>query len=300
MELNFVLFPAPPPAYTYSLLANRLIFIPRAPIINYKSDFTASHDFGDEPKHIPCLMLKSPTGSSKVLLYFHGNAEDIGHTQELLEHLRDSIGFHIISVEYPGYGIYPGSPNATRLTEDAINVYDYLAYEAKIGEENIIVFGRSIGTGPAVHLAAIKHPAILTLMSAYTSLRAVVKNLVGRFLQYAVRERFLNKEMIKAVTCPVFLIHGMKDQLIPYQQSQELLQACQNAPCYLSLPEIMDHSEFDFLNDLSFPLKEFCNKFDIRKEDGNLILPEEILRKPKDFPSIGQPGFLKSIIQKYI
>ncbi len=306
MELNFLLFPAPPPSYSFKSHPGQIVFVPRAPLNGLKSDFSLPLKGGrGDSAHIPCMFLRYPSGSSKVILYFHGNAEDVGHTVELLEHVRDSLGIHIICVEYPGYGIYAGSPDATRVTEDAINVYDYIAFECKWGEENTIVFGRSIGTGPAVQLAALKKPAALLLMSAYTSLRAVIRKIAGRVLQYAVRERFRNREAIKTVTCPVFLIHGMKDTLIPYAQSQELLQACHSAPCYLSLPEEMDHSEFDFLNDLSFPLKEFLNKFDIRtevlhKENATIPFPESALAFPASDPPVNPPGFIKRLVQKYL
>lgn len=305
MELNFVLFPAPAPSYSYSSHQGQLLFIPRAPTAAFKSDFSLPANFGKEPAHIPCLFLKSPGGSSKVIIYFHGNAEDIGHTLELMEHVRDSLGIHIICVEYPGYGIYKGSSDANRIIEDGLNVYDYIANECKWGEENIVVFGRSIGTGAAVQIAGCRKPAALLLMSAYTSIRGVIKNIAGSILQYAVRERFRNKELMKLVTCPVFLIHGLKDTLIPYSESQELLQACNCAPCYLSLPEDMDHSEFDFLNDLSFPVKEFLNKFDIRteaisKELGSLPFPEMLTVMPPNFPPVDPPGFFKRLLQKYL
>jgi len=303
MDLNFVLFPAPVPSYTYLSLSSRLIFIPRAPITSFKSDFTAIKDYGKEPAFIPCLFLKSNTSSSKIILYFHGNAEDIGQTQELMENVKDSLGHHIIAVEYPGYGIYPGYPSADRLIEDGINIYDYVANELKWKEENIILFGRSIGTGPAIHLAALKNPAALVSMSAYTSVRAIVHRIAGGILQYVLRERFRNKDMIKYVQCPTFLIHGLKDQLIPYAESQELLKACQGAPCYLSLPEEMDHGEFDFFNDLSHPLKDFLESFEITaksKEETTGRFSDELRVLPPNYPNLQPPGFFKRLMQKHL
>ena len=58
------------------------------------------------PSHIPCLFLPYTSGSSKLLLYFHGNAEDIGLSYEMLDHLRSSLKVNILAVEYPAYGIY--------------------------------------------------------------------------------------------------------------------------------------------------------------------------------------------------
>lgn len=60
------------------------------------------------------------------------------------------------------------------------------------------------------------------LMSAFTSIRAVVQHLVGKWAQYFIKERFNNLEHISNVTCPTFIVHGLKDKLIPYQHSQEL------------------------------------------------------------------------------
>lgn len=66
-------------------------------------------------KHpVPCLFLpnKSSEPTSKIVIYFHGNAEDVGLASEMLDYIRYMMHVHILAVEYPGYGIYDGSPNA--------------------------------------------------------------------------------------------------------------------------------------------------------------------------------------------
>ena len=65
-------------------------------------------------------------GSSKLIIYFHGNAEDIEILLELLAYVRDHMGVNVISVEYPGYGIYKDSPSTSIIINDALIVYDYL------------------------------------------------------------------------------------------------------------------------------------------------------------------------------
>ena len=57
---------------------------------------------------IPCMYTPYRFGSSKLMIYFHGNAEDIGLAQELLTYIRDNMKINLLSVEYPGYGIYKG------------------------------------------------------------------------------------------------------------------------------------------------------------------------------------------------
>ena len=102
MELNSFLFPAPASSYTVNAAVGDLLFIPRGP-----------------QQAIPCLYLPYTQGSSKLLIYFHGNAEDVGLACELLDYVRALLKVHVMAVEYPGYGIYDGSPDAEQIIEDA-------------------------------------------------------------------------------------------------------------------------------------------------------------------------------------
>lgn len=64
------------------------------------------------PGFIPCLYLPYLGGSSKLLIYFHGNAEDVGLAMELLAFIKDMLKVHVLAMEYPGYGVYEGEPDA--------------------------------------------------------------------------------------------------------------------------------------------------------------------------------------------
>lgn len=103
---------------------------------------------------IPCLYIPYLSGASKLIIYFHGNAEDLGLAYELLEHMKNTMKMHVLAVEYPGYGIYPGHPNSEGILEDALTVWEYLTNEMNINAKDIILFGRSLGTGPAIELAS--------------------------------------------------------------------------------------------------------------------------------------------------
>ena len=63
------------------------------------------------PTDIPCLYLPY-TNSNKIIIYFHANAEDLGTSYAFLTHLRKQLKINILAVEYPGYGLYKGSPNS--------------------------------------------------------------------------------------------------------------------------------------------------------------------------------------------
>ena len=213
-----------------------------------------------------------------MLLYFHGNAEDVGLAYELMDHLRSTLLVHVIAMEYPGYGVYQGESNADQVVIDAENLFRYLVEEIKMSSRNILVFGRSIGSGPATALASKMNPGALLLMSAYTSIRSVVKSIAGSWAVYLVKERFNNIELMHRVTCPSFFVHGQQDELIPYENSQKLHECC-SGPCSLILPKDMDHNEFDFFDDLSLPFAAFL------MQCGISVMPESMHTAFINFPA---------------
>ncbi|CAG9332077.1 unnamed protein product [Blepharisma stoltei] len=272
MELNNIIFPSPKPSYDNSTFRGETIWIPRA-------SNPLNHP-------IPCIYLPCNRGSSKVLLYFHGNAEDLGLCYHLIEHLRSTLSVHVIGVEYPGYGIYPGKCSAKQVLIDADDIFQYLVQEMHINTRDIIVFGRSIGSGPATWLAANRNPGALLLMSAYTSIKAAVKKIAGRLAMKFVKERFKNIDLMPKITCPTFLIHGQKDNLIAWENSQQLHDLCPG-PCCLLLPKEMTHNEFDFFDDLSLPFAAFLMQCGISvnpgaKGDSMLRFPESLYIRPEN------------------
>jgi abhydrolase domain-containing protein 17 len=92
------------------------------------------------------------------------------------------------------------------------------------------------------------------LFSAYKSVKEAAKSLVGGFLGTFVRERFQNIKAIKNVTCPVYLIHGKQDNVIPYTHSQALFEKCASAYKRILTPEDMTHNDFRMQEDLIDPV----------------------------------------------
>lgn len=110
-------------------------------------------------EHIPCLYLPNDDPVDKILIYFHANAEDIGVAFDLLCKVGEEMGMHVIAVEYPGYGLYKSSPpDENKMKEDAIIIYDYLTTVCGIKEENVLLYGRSMGSGPTTYIASVRNP----------------------------------------------------------------------------------------------------------------------------------------------
>lgn len=94
----------------------------------------------------------------------------------------------MLIIEYPGYSIYYEDKSAETVLSDSLFVFDYINKVLKFENKNIFVFGRSIGSGPSSYLSSERLLGGLMLMSPFTSIKKVVKNLIG-FLSFLVSER---------------------------------------------------------------------------------------------------------------
>jgi len=301
MELNSLIFPKCASSLSSPQLFGRIIYVPQdsaqwlltAPFVSsqsipalYKANPTLFAKHGSyKGRCIPCLFIPSPRPSSKVMLYFHGNAEDAAAATDWLTSMARCLHVHILAMEYEGYGVYPGSPSAQSVIDDAETVYRYLLRAMHVASSDILLYGRSIGSGPACHLAANHHPYSLILMSAFTSIRAVAKKYVGPLLQYLVAERFDNKKCIAKVKCPVFMVHGKRDDVVPCEHSIELSQEIKGH-YKLCLSESMNHNSMNFCEDILIPLKVFHNELAFSTKPaagrtGLLIFPLKAFNMPK-------------------
>ena len=236
---------------------------------------------------IPCLYLpyNKGSGSTRILVYFHANAEDLGTIRSFLEELRDNLQIHVLGMEYPGYGIYAGSPTAEGIMRDAESLIYFISHVMGRQHADIILMGRSIGTGPATYLASKYTLAGLILISPYTSIRSVVKHLYGRFMAYLIKDRFCNLDYIGGVLSPIFILHGMKDTTIPYTQSLKLIGRVGNVYSQLISPPHMDHNNYNLKSHLIKPLRRWIKAGGItvhprRGEKGNLVVPGHLFIKP--------------------
>jgi fermentation-respiration switch protein FrsA (DUF1100 family) len=125
-------------------------------------------------------------------------------------------------VEYPGYGIYRGSTSTAKVLEDAKCVMEYIRDDLHIKMSDVIIAGRSIGTGPATYVASEYPVGALINISCFKSLKLVARHLFGRIGEYLVKEQFNNLEWMPKVRCPVLLIHGKRDTLVPVDHAESL------------------------------------------------------------------------------
>ncbi|KAI3853136.1 hypothetical protein MKX03_004381 [Papaver bracteatum] len=154
-----------------------------------------------------------------TILYSHGNAADLGQMQELFIELRAHLRVNIMSYDYSGYGASSGKPSEFNTYYDIEAVYNCLKRDYAIKQEDIILYGQSVGSGPTLHLA-----------SRLSRLRAVILHsaiLSGIRVLYPVKvtlwfDIFKNIDKIRHVNCPVLVIHGTSDDIVDWSHGKRL------------------------------------------------------------------------------
>ena len=133
------------------------------------------------------------TGPAKLLIYFHGVGEDINDVQNETYLMNNALRVNVLAVEYPGYGLNwsEGICSEKRMIEDAKRVLSFILENTKLNMSDIIIFGRSMGTGIATALAKefkSQRPAALILLSPFESLKSVILHHIGRVFSCLIQD----------------------------------------------------------------------------------------------------------------
>lgn len=158
-----------------------------------------------------------PAESSKgVLLFCHGNAGNISHRLESIL-IFNKLSLDVLIFDYRGFGKSSGSPNEEGTYADAEAIWHYLISEKKYAASEIIVFGRSLGSGIASWLARQHTPSALILESSYTSLPDLGAKIYPFFpVRLLSRYHYPTSEHLSHIKCPILFIHSKNDEIIPY------------------------------------------------------------------------------------
>ncbi|WP_281543211.1 alpha/beta hydrolase [Maribacter aestuarii] len=160
---------------------------------------------------------KNPKG---VVFYLKGNSKSIkGWGKFAVDFTRH--GYDVIMVDYRGFGKSTGRRTQKAIKRDLQVVYNKIKHNVE--EKYIILYGRSLGSGFATKLASMNHPRMLILDAPYYSLSKVAKKYVPFMpLSLLIKFPMPTYKWLKYVECPIHIIHGTDDRLIPYKTSVKL------------------------------------------------------------------------------
>lgn len=403
--VNNLMFPAPEPTYDERSLSDHLIYVPKR-----LSDPMLKDRLLDT-EVIPCTFFQRDRDVQLLTILLHGNASDLGACKESAEWMGKYLQSHMLCPEYPGYGIYPGEPTEESLNASFEAVYNWVINPNGLNwpTNQLIILGRSIGTGPATHVCQqniritpkkrgegkvrtiktermstsalqcylkaedidfrdqasrkelvslasyhninvgvdftedpfilvkraalltmlekenIKIPkgtpskvklielarsnnlipskhdwggpldrpkaALLVLLSGFGSIRHVVKSIIGDLASKMILNRFNNMKKIINVTCPVLIIHGRRDELIPVNHAHQIYKQCRNhrIKSKLVIHNEMTHNELIIKEHLTRPILRFITQLGLVLNTIKLKIPDYVRREPDHSDTIDRP-----------
>jgi len=175
----------------------------------------------------------------KTILFFHGNAGSLENRTYKLNHFKD-LNVNFLIIAWRGFNGNEGKPNEMGLYEDARSAIKWLSAKG-IKEQNIILYGESLGTGVAVEVAQNKDYAGVILESPFTSMVNMGKKYYPFFpVSLLLKDKFESYKKINNIFVPVLIVHGTVDKIVPYDMGKKMYELA-NEPKFFYSQEYGDH-----------------------------------------------------------
>lgn len=172
-------------------------------------------------KHLP-----NPD-AGKVLLYSHGNGEDLGIVEKKLDNFHKN-GWAVFAYDYPGYGTSHGTPSEKVCFESIEKAYKHLVEDLQYKPEDIVLYGYSLGGGPSFHLAQKEKVGGVIVEGTYTSIFKV-----ATYINILPWDVFDNQSKINEIDAPLLVIHGTEDTVVPFWHGKALFDKANTNKHYL-------------------------------------------------------------------
>lgn len=173
--------------------------------------------------------------SSRVLLFFHGNAGNISHRLESIRQFQE-LGLSVFIIDYRGYGQSGGRTTENGIYRDAEAAWRYLTIDRGVSADEIIIFGRSLGASAAAWLATQHEPLALIVESSFTSVPDIAKELYPWLpVRWLSRLSHATGDYIRDVHCPVLVAHSRDDEIIPFHHGESIFASANEPRTLLTL-----------------------------------------------------------------
>ncbi|GAO41402.1 alpha/beta hydrolase [Flavihumibacter petaseus] len=203
-------------------LQEKLIYFPQRLDKAYRFDFRSSFEEINIPTEEGVLngVLFRADSAKGLIFYLHGNGGSVGDWGSVADRYT-ALRYDVFILDYPGYGKSDGAISSqAKLYKAVQSAYDKM--KSRYKEEEIVVLGYSIGTGPAAWLAAGNRPGKLILQAPYYSLTDIMRKTWPFVPTFLLKYKFPTNEYLAACKMPVVIIHGDQDEVIYYGSSLKL------------------------------------------------------------------------------
>ena len=175
----------------------------------------------------------------KTIIFFHGNAGSLENRIHKINHFKD-ININFLIIAWRGFSGNQGKPSEDRLYEDGKSAVRWLN-ERGVKDEDIILYGESLGTGVATHLSQNNNFAGVILESPFTSMIDAAKNVYPYFpISILLKDKYENDKKIKNIKSPILIMHGEKDKIVPFWMGKKIYELA-NEPKYFYFSKNDDH-----------------------------------------------------------
>jgi len=190
----------------------------------------------------------------KTIVYFHGNAGKLENRIHKLNHFKD-IDVNFLIISWRGFSGNSGKPTEKGLYEDGKSTIDWLK-NIGLSDKDIVIYGESLGTGIATHIAQNRKFAGLVLETPFTSMVDAAKNVYPYIpVGILLKDRYENEKKIKHINIPILVMHGEADQIVPFKMGKKIYEIA-NKPKYSYFTKYDNHMmEYD--DKLVFALSSF-------------------------------------------
>ena len=203
-------------------------------------------------------LIKKDFNKFKTLLIFHGNAGDLSNRIYKLNELN-KLDINILLISWRGFSGNKGSPSEKNLYKDAEASIKWLN-KKNVKNNQIILYGESLGTGVAVEMAKKNHFNSIILESPFTSIENSAKIYYPYLpVKFLLKDRYDSISKIKMINSPILIMHGEKDDVIPFSMGKKLFEKA-NHPKHSYFTSNDDHM-MEFNSDLLNEVKNFIEKY---------------------------------------
>lgn len=185
--------------------------------------------------------LNKPRG---VVLFFHGNKGNLNRWGNIVPYLLD-YDYEVFVIDYRNYGKSTGEFSEEKMYEDALLAYDHLT--KTYGDEQIVVYGRSLGATFASEVGAKRNPKHIILEAPFFNLKRATKFYFSLSPSFLLKYKFENNKKVVKICSPLTFFHGDKDLTTSFEESKKLFKLAKSADKnFVSIPNGTHHNLKDF------------------------------------------------------
>ena len=239
----------------------KLLYLPSEN--NYLDDpinFTYNEFFieVDKDVEIKSWLIEKDLKKYKTILFLHGNAGNLFNRSYKLNRLNE-LNLNVLIISWRSFSGNPGKPNETNLYGDAKKAVKWLNGKG-VETENIILYGESLGTGVAVEIGQTNKFNSIILESPYTSMVKAAKIYYPYLpVKFLLKDKYESEKKIKNIKTPVLIMHGKKDNIVPFYMGKKLFEIANKPKKFLQIEE--DDHMLSFNDSLLLEIKNFINKY---------------------------------------